>query len=387
MYILHITRETGADSRYGIRKSLLPVIGALRLRGHKVEIFDQSGIGSVRLNPVESFLAKQYIMQTKLFGNQESFAGKALSERIGVCLKAAKYAAKQKVTHVHCHDPLLGHAYHVFAKFFSATKRWGYTNHAFGRFAKLRMGLKCDESSLAVLRSWEDKAVRQARFVINPAQSGLVQMMQDMNIESMSSNFHVIPHAIAISRHDREQARKLVGIKENERLILAVGQLAPMKRFGLLLRSVAILPLADQLRVIILGEGSEKEMLMGLAKELNIDKYFEIRTTDEIGLYLSAADVYVSVSSTESFGIANCEAVMAGVPAVCTKVDAVPEVLNDSATLTGDDPKEIASAIHLLLTNETLREDLVKNARLVSANWPTGEQTASRYETIYLNCK
>lgn len=366
----------------------MPVIEALQLRGHKLEIFDQEKGGSVLLNPFESFLLKLYLERRKKhLGNQGSFAWQILSERIGVCLRAAKYAAAEKVTHVHCHDPLLGHAYHIFAKVYGATKCWGYTNHAFGRFVKPRMGLKCDESSLALLRRWEDKAIRQARFVINPSKSGLVQMMHDMNIETISSNFHVIPHAIANLRHDRNQARKMVGVKEDERLILAVGQLAPMKRFNLLLRAVAILPLVDQLRLIILGNGAEKEMLMCLAKELNMDRYFEIRTTNDIGLYLSAADVYVSVSSTESFGIANCEAVMAGTPAVCTKVDAVPEVLKDGAILTGDDPAEIAAAIHLLLTNETLRKDLIKRAFLVTANWPDGEQAASNYETIYLNCE
>ena len=55
MRILHITRETGSDSRYGIRKGLLPVIRALEARGHYVELFDQD-----KANQQEGFFGRIY---------------------------------------------------------------------------------------------------------------------------------------------------------------------------------------------------------------------------------------------------------------------------------------------------------------------------------------
>ncbi|MDA3833247.1 MAG: hypothetical protein PF495_07600 [Spirochaetales bacterium] len=39
MNILHVTREAGSEIRYGIRKSLTPVLEALRSHGHTVTIF------------------------------------------------------------------------------------------------------------------------------------------------------------------------------------------------------------------------------------------------------------------------------------------------------------------------------------------------------------
>jgi len=388
MFILHITRETGNDRRYGIRKSLLPVIEALQLRGHKVEVFDQSMADCLRNNWFETWLKKIYLNRLKKrLGNNEVFAWQVLSERITICLKAAKYAARQKVTHVHCHDPLLGYAYQFFAGIYGATKHWGYSAHAFGRFVKLRLGIECDESSLAILRHWENKATKNAKFVVIPTQSGLNQMMKDMEIERQPDNFHIIPHAVVISSYDRNQARQVIGVKDSEKLILAVGQLIPMKRFTLLLKSIALMHKVDQLRIIILGEGPEKEVLINLAKEFEINRNFEIRTTDDIGEYLSATDVYVSVSSTESFGMANCEALLAGVPCICSNVDAVPELLKDGAILTGSDPKEIAMAINTLLTNVTFREDLLIKAQAVATGWASPEQIGDLFEKIYLNCQ
>lgn len=385
MFILIVTREQGSDTRYGIRKSLLPIVEALRKRGHRVEIFDKNQADSVRSNSIELWLEKMYLNILKYhFGTNGKMAWSILYERIVVGRRAAKYAAKHGVTHVHCHDPLLGYAYQLFSKFYRSTKCWGYKEPAFGRFAKRRIGIETDDKSLSFLQKLEHKAEINARWVIVPTKSAMNQMMEDMNIRRVPAHWHVVPNFVSVTLKSTSLVRKELGIIKDEKLLLAVGQLIPMRRFSLLLHAISLIPATNQPRVILLGEGPDKQELLNLAKKLNIAGGFEINTTEDIGEYLSAADVYASVSSTEAFGMANCEALLAGVPSVCTANGAVPEVLGNGAILTSSDPEEIANAILKLLTSEKEREKLVEKAASVTAKWPGLEEITTKVEQIFL---
>jgi glycosyltransferase involved in cell wall biosynthesis len=138
--------------------------------------------------------------------------------------------------------------------------------------------------------------------------------------------------------------------------------------------------------IVILGDGPEKQNLYRLAERYNIAD-FEIRVSQQIGTYLSAADLYVSTSSTESFGMANCEALMAGLPSVCTNVGAVAELLKNGAILTSDDPEEIATSIIKVLENNKIRDELIGYSREVTSNWPTPSDIADKFERILSDCK
>jgi glycosyltransferase involved in cell wall biosynthesis len=387
MNILHVTRETGTDPRYGIRKSLLPVIEDLRRKGHTVEIFDRMKAASVTLGRLEQWIEKAHLNWIKYRFGQEGHSGWAVVfERVFIGWRAAKYAVDKNVSHVYCHDSLLGYYYDLFAKCYGATRRWGFTVHTFGRFVKLRMGIYTSNKSLKYLQKRELKAIRTAKWIVFPTQTGMDQMTKDININLPESRCHVVPHPVKVSLMERSSARKKIGVSKNEHLLIAVGQLIPMKRFDLLLRSIAFIETGKRPHIIILGEGPEKDNLYQLAAKTGITS-FKINATDHIGRYLAAADMYVSTSSTESFGMANCEALIAGVPSVCTKVDAVPELLKDGAMLTGDDPQEIADAIQKLLTDDLFRKELVNKAWAVAAEWPAPEQIANKFENILTSCK
>lgn len=386
MHILHVVRESGTDYRYGIFKSLVPIVEAMREKGHQVEIIDQPKAAKIKMNRLELWLEKRYLdWLKKRFGKDGELAFYVAYERITVGWRAAKYVAKHAVTHVHCHDALIGYSYRFFSKIYGATQPWGFTAHDFGRFVKLRLGLHTSDDSLIFLKRWEKIAVKKARWIVFPTMIGMHQFQKELQLDARQENWHVVPHSVQVDLTDRDLAREKIGIDSESKLLIAIGRLAPVKRFDLLIQSVSGLPENERPSIIILGEGPEKESLRKQANELGIIN-FEIRVTDHIGDYLSAADIYVSTSSTEAFGMANCEAVVAGVPSVCTAVDAVPEVLKDGAILTGDDPQEIAAAIQELLTNKTARAELLKRARAVTATWPTTEQIATKIESIFLKC-
>ena len=384
MNILHITRACGTDPRYGIHKSLLPIVRVLRGKGHDVEVLDLDQARLIALKPWESLLVKSYCawMRTRL-GGEGLAALHFLRERVEVGIRAAKIAAQRNVTHVHCHDPLLGYMYDIFRTIYHSAATWGISEHAYGRFVKLRLGVETSERALKILQKQELKATKKAGWVLFPTKSGMDQFLVDMQLKGPLSSFHVIPHAIDIQLIDRTAARGKLAIKKNELLLIAAGGLIPMKRFDQLLRALALLPRSIMPRIIILGEGPEEQALIKQAVALNLADHFTITATDHIGEYLSAADVYVSTSATESFGMASCEALVAGVPSVLTAVDAVPGLVGDAALLVHDNPQEISAAIQSILTSEAVRLQLKAKAAARTALWQGPEVIADRMIEIY----
>jgi glycosyltransferase involved in cell wall biosynthesis len=387
MKILHVTRETGTDSRYGIRKGIEPVLHALKKRGHEVEIFDQDKALTFPGSKAEKWVEKIYLKILRLrFGKKDTSASYIITERIRIGSKAAKYAAINKFTHVHCHDPLLAYAYSQFASFYGATKCWGYTIPAFGRYAKLRLGITVNQGYLKHLQHWELKAATKAKWVISQTNSGMNEMREDLGLDEIPQTWHVLGNPVKKLIGDRENTRNSLGIRDDQKLLLGIGQLIPLKRFSLLLESVALLPSDLRPYILILGEGPEEPVLCELAEKLNLTHGFEIRVTDQVGDFLAAADLYVSVSSTESHGNANCEAVLAGVPSICTAVGGMPELIGKGAMMVNDDPKEIASAMALLLSSEAECDILKEKARMITGLWSQPEYFAIERERIYSGC-
>src|SRR5262249_15934590 len=83
-------------------------------------------------------------------------------------------------------------------------------------------------------------------------------------------------------------------------------------------------------RILIVGEGTQREKLERLAAELSIASAGSfLGARDDIKELLSAMDVFVLTSPTESFPNAVLEAMAAGCPVVATSVGGVPEIVGE----------------------------------------------------------
>ena len=395
MNILHITRESGSDARYGIGKSLAPVMQALRDRGHTVEILDGDAAKNEPPGWLASWLGRKalgFIRHRYVPAGPESAAAHAivnmLAERAAIAWAAAQQASKKGVTHVHCHDPVLAYLYGRFAFLTGATRQWGVTQHGFGAYVKERQGVVIPVTLKRFLQKWELKVVRTANWLCAPSQAGLQQLLLDLDMtekahNTFPSNWHVVGHAKPeLRKYDRIQARRILGIAEDEFIVLAVGQIVPMKRFELLVQACGLIDETHRPNLLILGEGNAQALREG-ARHGGMDGKLRIEVTDDIGLYFSASDLYASSSATESFGMANCEALSAGLPSVCTAVGAVPEIVGDAAWLVSDDPSEIALALDSLRRNDGLRRDFAEKARRWGESWKGPCDIACQMESIY----
>lgn len=383
MKILHVTRETGSDARYGIRKSLQPVLTALAAHGHQATVFDKAAARTYPIPTVQRLAAGLYFGYLRnRYGKAAVFYVETVRERVEVTWAAARYAQHAGISHVHCHDPLLAHAFRFFSRGFPSPLRWGYTAHAFGRFVQAREGIPLPDAVARHLQAWELAAARNADWVIFPSRSGLEKLSQELALPKPPCHWHVIPHPRPeLPAADGTGIRQRLGV-EDKMLMLAVGQLIPIKRFHLLLDVMARLP-SPQSHLLILGEGQEENRLHLLAAQYGLTERFHIETADDIAPYLAVADLYVSLSSTEAYGMANCEAIAAGLPSVCSAVGAVPEVVGDGAMLVGESIEEMVAAISRLLASQNDRAMLSARARQKAGEWWDAERVANAMEEVF----
>lgn len=182
---------------------------------------------------------------------------------------------------------------------------------------------------------------------------------------------------------------------ENEFVVGIVKTLEPKYGIEYLIRGFAIFSKRTanmrKLRLMIAGDGSLRDSLRRLARDMNI----EAQTTflgfvphERVPEILGRFTVFVapSVSESESFGVAAVEASASGLPVVASRIGGLSEVVQDRVTgilISPRDPMAIANTLEELLENESLRIALGENGRkFVLENYEWTEN-ASRMEHIY----
>lgn len=119
----------------------------------------------------------------------------------------------------------------------------------------------------------------------------------------------------------------------NTPVILAIGRLEQQKDFPTLMRAFARMRMERDrsCRLIIIGEGTQREELEKLARELDIVDDFALpgKVTSAIP-FLRRASLFVLSSRWEGFGIVIAEALAAGTPVVATNCASGPaEILEN----------------------------------------------------------
>lgn len=167
---------------------------------------------------------------------------------------------------------------------------------------------------------------------------------------------------------DARVAAELAGLREGGGAdVLFVGRIAPSKAQHELVKALwAYRRLYDpKARLHLVGGTSSFEYtkaLQDFAHDLGLSA--AVRLPGEVSdavlaAYFGAADVYLSLSAHEGFGVPLVEAMVAGVPVVTRPAGAVSDTVADAAlVLAAADPSYIAAALHRVCSDERLRSTL-----------------------------
>lgn len=130
----------------------------------------------------------------------------------------------------------------------------------------------------------------------------------------------------------REVARKTVHVLSEEILVVSAGRLVPWKGFTGLIDAVVSLRTQGPWRLVIAGDGPERERLANHIVLRHAEDYVQlvgILSQPELNTYLRAADVFALNTEFESFSFQTVQAMGQGVPVVVTDVGNLREIVTD----------------------------------------------------------
>jgi glycosyltransferase involved in cell wall biosynthesis len=172
----------------------------------------------------------------------------------------------------------------------------------------------------------------------------------------------------------------------NGKTILAGGRLEAYKQVGIVVSALQRLPL--DFRLIIFGDGPALPEIRAEAHSIGVGGRVDFVgrvSDDELRLQFRAADVFVSMSRNEAFGLTVAEAAAAGTAIICSDipayremadrlpedairlldVDVDPAVLAEAIRMTAEKPRPAAGALSSIPTWDEMAAQTVEGFRSV----------------------
>lgn len=190
---------------------------------------------------------------------------------------------------------------------------------------------------------------------------------------------------------DQKEVRDRLGLN-GEKVVLYVGRLEALKGLELLLEAAAQMETCEEVRTIVVGDGSsggeDLERMRELAQTLHVEDRFEFvgRVDHEtLPLYYNAADVCVLPSYYESFGLAALEAMACGTPVVATRVGGLPTIIQHGRTgylKSWRCPEAFANSLEMIISSPALQHSMgqASRRRAEGMGW---DRVASDISEIY----
>ena len=182
--------------------------------------------------------------------------------------------------------------------------------------------------------------------------------------------------------------RNDLGLAEQDPLIVAVGNLYPVKGHRYLIEALGLLrDRHPRAHVAIVGRGELHEPLETLARSLGVEhRVHLLGFRPDVGSVLAAADLFAMPSLSEGLPLALLEAMRAGLPIVASDVGGVRTALaNGDAGLivSPGDARDLATALDWLLSQPGVAAALGARAEAHAAARYDFQHTADCYASLY----
>lgn len=176
--------------------------------------------------------------------------------------------------------------------------------------------------------------------------------------------------------NDRAGTRDELELLADDFVLLSVGDLIPRKNQAVIVKALAQLP--DNVKLLICGEGAERENLESLIANLGLGSRARLlgfrRDISEI---MDACDALVFPSVHEGLPVSVMEAMASGLPVIATKIRGiVPDLIEDGIDgliLESGKPSCIEGAARALLDSETLSDEVSVRSKAKAKKFSTDE--------------
>ena len=201
------------------------------------------------------------------------------------------------------------------------------------------------------------------------------------------SSIDVVPNGVRHAAAGHPTLRTELRLTTNDRLLIAVGNLYPVKGHRHLIDALALLaPRYPSLHVAICGRGDLEQALAAQARELGVaDRVHLLGLRGDVGNVLASADVFVHPSLSEGLPLALLEAMFAARPIVASHVGEVGSVLADGAgvAVPAGSPAALAGAIDCLLERPSLARAMADRAYAKACADFDVSRMVARYASLY----
>ncbi|MDO8622835.1 MAG: glycosyltransferase family 4 protein [archaeon] len=192
---------------------------------------------------------------------------------------------------------------------------------------------------------------------------------------------------------DLENLMKKYDVPKDSFIIGYCGRLDPDKAVDRLIRSVPILldklpgEIADKVRIMITGKGSDVKYLESVTRDLKLDsrtQFYGFQTGKSLLEKFQISDVGVITSIHETFGLSVIEFMATGKPVVCWNGSGGPEeIINGTAGKVVSDYESAAEALFEFVMNPELKNKIGNDARdkcIKVYNW---DRVAKEVNDVY----
>lgn len=197
-------------------------------------------------------------------------------------------------------------------------------------------------------------AAKEASLIIaisNQVKKDILNLfdISDKKVKVISNGFN--SDIFRIKEIDRQKILNELGLPVDVgKVICFVGKLTHFKGVDILIKAASKYEkVLDNTITLIVGYGELYEKLVGLAKEMNLKRFYFLGHHDQniVSKIYNLADLSVVPSRKEAFGLVAIEALACGTPVIGTINGGLQDFINEDigALVKPDSPKELAEKI------------------------------------------
>ena len=313
----------------GVPISVERLAEGLRMRGHLVDIFAPYYKNQVPEEGVYRFKIFKKVLK----------GGYTVPNMFDRAIKKKFVAGKYDIIHTH-HPMLMGHTAMHLARHFDVPLTFTYhTRYEEYLHVVLPEYANKDRDNSLTYKTAEKIVKKHNRAFANKCNMVFAPSpeIRDYLIrENVHKRVEVLPTGLADADfvYDQERAKALRDELDCPNVFICVSRLEKEKNFSFMLRALAKLhgQWTEAFRVMIIGDGTEREALIAEAAALGLADivHFVGRVPHEdLVNYYNASDLFLFSSQSETQGIVLLEGMAAGLPVVAVEGSGVNDIVKN----------------------------------------------------------